>query len=70
MSTPVITKILFTITFPADSEKRHVHPLKLRSLAEHQLPDTEVIDTIEHLFGCHRCFEEYRFIRTACQASL
>ena len=70
MSTPVITKILFTITFPADSEKRHVHLLYVRSLAEHQLPDTEVIDTIEHLFGCHRCFEEYRFIRTACQTSL
>ncbi|MCK5353341.1 hypothetical protein KAJ77_12195 [bacterium] len=70
MSTPLITKFMFTITFPTDSRPIHVHPMKLRSLAEHQLTDTEVIDTIEHLFGCQRCFEQYRFIRTSCQASL
>ncbi len=70
MRTPLITKIMFTVTFPTNSQPTHVHPMKLRSLAEHQLTDTEVIDTIEHLFGCQRCFEQYRFIRTSCQASL
>jgi hypothetical protein len=25
----------------------------------------EVIETIDHLFTCQRCFENYRFIRTA-----
>ncbi|MEE2839658.1 MAG: hypothetical protein VYC91_03925 [Acidobacteriota bacterium] len=66
----MITKIMFTVTFPADIRPIHVHPLKLHSLAKHQLPDVEVIDTIEHLFGCQHCFEQYRFIRTSYHASL
>ena len=70
MDATVITKIMFTVTFPTDIRPTHVHPLKLHSLAKHQLPDVEVIDTIEHLFGCQRCFEQYRFIRTSYQAAL
>lgn len=65
MHMPLITKILFTVTFPPDMRPAHVHPSKLHSLAKHQLPDVDVIDTIEHLFGCRHCFEQYRFIRTA-----
>ena len=68
MNATVITKIMFTVTFPADIRPTHVHPVKLHSLAKHQLPDLEVIDTIEHLFGCQHCFEQYRFIRTSYQA--
>ncbi|MDA2923412.1 hypothetical protein MYX84_00480 [Acidobacteria bacterium AH-259-O06] len=70
MSTPIITKIMFTITFPANNGRTHVDSLKLHSLAKKQLSDMEVIDTIDHLFKCQRCFEEYRFILTSYQASL
>lgn len=66
MATPIISKFMFTITFPT-SARRHVHadPMKLHSLARKELSDTDVIDTIEHLFKCHRCFEEYRYILTS-----
>ena len=70
MNTPMISKIMFTITFPVRNRGRHHIPsLKLHSLARRQLSDMEVIDTIEHLFTCQRCFETYRFIRTSYQAS-
>ncbi len=66
MALPVVHKIFMTITFPAGPRERsHVHPRKLHSLAKKQLPDTEVIETIDHLFKCHRCFETYRCIRTS-----
>ena len=65
MSTTVFSKILFTITFPNPGTVRtHVPLLKLHSLARKQLSDLEVIETIDHLFKCHRCFENYRFVKT------
>ncbi len=68
MDTPAIGKIMFTVTFPIhDRGRRHIPPLKLHNLAKSQLSDTEVIDTIEHLFICKRCFEAYRFVRTSYQ---
>ena len=70
MSTPIVTKLIFTITFPAADGRTHIHHLKLHSLARKQLSDTEVIDTIDHLFKCSRCFEQYRFILTSYQASV
>ena len=70
MNTPMISKIMFTITFPVRNRGRdHIPPLKLHCLARRQLSDMEVIDTIEHLFVCRRCFETYRFIRTSYQTS-
>jgi len=65
MSLPVISKILFTITYPGNGRRSHVPLGKLRSLAKKQLSGMEVIETIDHLFTCQRCFENYRFIRTA-----
>ena len=70
MSAPVITKILFTVTFPQSSQgPSHVPPFKLHSLARKQLPDLEVIQTIEHLFTCGRCFETYRCIHRSYRSS-
>lgn len=70
MNSPVVSKIMFTITFPS-TRRRHAHvpSFKLHSLARKQLTDLEVIETIDHLFKCQRCFEAYRFIRTSYQAS-
>lgn len=66
MSMPLISKILFTVSFPVGTARRtHVPPVKLHSLAKKQLPDLEVIETIDHLFKCQRCFENYRLIRTS-----
>ncbi len=69
MEPTIVTKLLFTVTFPNEHRSIHVPPMKLHSLAKQQLTDGEVIDTIDHLFGCRHCFEQYRFIRTAYQAS-
>lgn len=64
MRAPVISKILFTVTFPSRSRHRtHVPLLKLHSLARKQLTDLEVIETIDHLFKCTRCLENYRLVR-------
>ncbi len=65
MSLPVISKILFTISYPGNGRRTHVPVGKLHSLAKKQLSDIEVIETIDHLFSCPRCFETYRFVRTA-----
>ena len=70
MAAPIVTKILFTVSFPIRRRPAHVHPMKLHSLVKQQLSDSDVIDTIDHLFGCQHCFEQYRFIRTSYQASL
>ena len=71
MNAPMISKILFTVTFPAHKGRRcHIPAMKLRSLARKQMSDMEVIETIEHLFKCPSCFETYRWIRTAYQARL
>ena len=64
MGGPVISKILFTITFPSEDVRLyHVPRIKLHSLARNQLPDMDVIETIDHLFRCQRCFENYRRVR-------
>lgn len=67
MGEPLISKILFTITFPSkDTRPYHVPRIKLHSLARNQLPDMDVIETIDHLFRCQRCFENYRRVRNSC----
>ena len=66
MSLPVVSKILFTVTYPALRKGvPHVPLLKLQSLARGHLSDMDVIDTIDHLYKCSRCFENYRRIRKA-----
>lgn len=61
MNTPVFSKILFTVTYPATAPgKLHIPLLKLHSLARKQLTDQEIIDTIDHLFKCTRCLDNYR----------
>ncbi len=65
MSAPVISKLLFTVTFPPRNRSRiHVPLVKLHSLAKKQLTDLEVIETIDHLFKCTRCLENYRLVRS------
>jgi hypothetical protein len=67
MNVPVIRKILFTVTFPErDFHRDHVSRVKLSLLAKNQLSDLDVIETIDHLFTCQRCFETYRHVRKAC----
>lgn len=63
MSVPMISKIVFTVTFPQNVEHRHIPGVKLHSLAKNQLSDRDVIETIDHLFQCQRCFETYRSVR-------
>ena len=66
MGSTIISKFFFTITFPPPTGVRtHVPAMKLHGLARKQLPDLEVIETIEHLFKCQRCFQNYRLIRTS-----
>ncbi len=68
MSVSVISKIMFTVTFPnPDRHIIHAPSSKLHSLAKKQLTDLEIIETIEHLLKCQRCFETYRSIRLAYQ---
>lgn len=59
MAVAITSKLFFTITFPA---KSHVPVEQLNRLANRQLQDLEVIETINHLFKCSRCFENYRQI--------
>lgn len=71
MSAPIVSKICFTVTFPAYRKTRsHVSEVKLHCLARKQLSDMEIIETIDHLFKCQRCFENYRLIRTSYLATL
>ena len=64
MNAPVVSRIMFTVTFPnLDVRRRHIPGVKLHSLAKQQLGDTDVIETIEHLFRCRVCFETYRSVR-------
>ena len=71
MSSPVFRKFLFTITFPRrDVRREHISRLKMHSLAKNQLSDMEVIETIDHLFRCQRCFENYRHVRNAFEGNV
>ena len=63
MGTVVVSKLLFTVTFPRHTHPRHVPLRKLQSLARKQLSDGDVIETIDHLFKCYRCLENYRRVR-------
>lgn len=66
MAPLVTSKIFFTVRFPRRLERPHddhIPYLKLRSLARGQLSDLEVIETVEQLFRCPRCFDNYRRIR-------
>ena len=64
MKRPIIYKFLFTVTFPVPGERcDHVPGIKLHSLARNQLSDLDIIETIDHLFSCHGCFETYRHVR-------
>ena len=66
MKLPLVSKILFTVSFPSLRDRvRHIPLIKLQSLARQQLPDMDVIDTIDHLFTCTRCYENFRRIRKA-----
>lgn len=66
MNLPIFRKILFTVTFPQrDLRREHVSRVKMHSLAKRQLSDLDVIETIEHLFHCPRCLENYRYVRKA-----
>lgn len=66
MNLPVFRKMLFTVTFPQwDIRREHVSRLKMHSLLKRQLTDLDVIETIEHLFHCQRCFENFRHVRKA-----
>lgn len=70
MEAPVVSKFLFTISFPhEDSRRNHVPRMKLRSLIRKQLSDLDIIETIDHLFRCQRCFENYRHIRASDAAA-
>jgi len=71
MNETLISKIIFTITFPGVCDShRHVSGIKLHSLARSQLSDLDIIETIDHLFSCQRCFETYRHVRSSCQPPL
>ncbi len=66
MSLPVVSTFVFTISYPVRrDESRHVPLVKLQSLARQELSDMDVIETIDHLFKCPRCFDNYRRIRGA-----
>ncbi|HRV08545.1 MAG TPA: hypothetical protein P5568_08755 [Acidobacteriota bacterium] len=66
MEAPVIRRLLFTVMFPdRETRSRHVSRTKLQSLLRRQLSDQEIIETIDHLFACSRCFETYRCLRRA-----
>ena len=60
MAVAVTSKLFFAVTFPP--VKKHIPVEKLGMLARRQLQDIEVIDTIDHLFKCGRCFNNYRRI--------
>ncbi len=62
----MVRKFRFTVTFPpTEIRGAHMPLLRLHSLAQRQLSDMEVIETIEHLFKCTRCLENYRRVRSA-----
>jgi len=68
MSTPVIRKLLFTFTFPLRPvDSGHTSRTKLLSLAKRQLSDYDVIETIDHLFRCPTCYENYRLLKKHLQ---
>ena len=52
------------VMFPStEATPFHVPLLRLHSLARKQMTDIEVIETIDHLFKCSRCLDNYRRVR-------
>ena len=67
MAVAVTSKLFFTVTFPP--VRKHIPLERLGLLARRQLQDIEIIDMIDHLFKCGRCFDNYRRIhRSLCFA--
>ena len=65
MSSTVISRFSFVVMFPfREANSTHVPLLTLQSLARKQMNDNEVIETIDHLFKCPRCLDNYRRVRT------
>lgn len=66
MKSSSLNKFSFTVPLPeGDSAGKHTSLLKLHSLMRRQLSDLEVIETINHLFRCNRCYESFRRVRKA-----
>ena len=64
MSSTVISRFSFMVMFPFHEENStHVPHLRLHSLARKQMNDSEIIETIDHLFKCPRCLDNYRRVR-------
>lgn len=63
---PTLNKFSFYATIPEESGPgRHASLLKLHSLMRGQMSDLEVIETINHLFRCNRCYESFRRVRAS-----
>ncbi len=60
MAIALTSKLFFTVMFPPP--KTHASAERLTLLARRQLQDIEIIETIDHLFKCSRCFDNYRRI--------
>ena len=66
MKSSSLNKFSFTVTLPEEgSSGKHTSLLKLHSLMRRQMSDLEVIETINHLFRCNRCYESFRRVRMA-----
>ena len=64
MSSTVISRFSFMVIFPfQEANRTHVPFLRLHSLARKQMNDTEIIETIDHLFKCARCLDNYRRVQ-------
>ncbi len=64
MSSTVVSRFSFMVVFPfQEVNSTHVPLLRLHSLARKQMNDTEIIETIDHLFKCPRCLDNYRRVR-------
>lgn len=61
-----LNKFGFFAQMPEDNNPgRHTSLLKMHSLMRRQLSDLDVIETINHLFRCSRCYENFRRVRKA-----
>jgi len=58
-----VRSLYFAVTFPPS--RVHATYATLRSLAQRQLSDVEIIETADHLMKCARCMTNYRLIRNS-----
>ena len=64
MRSTIVSRFSFMVMFPlTEANSFHVPLLRLHSLARKQMTDIEVIETIDHLFKCPRCLDNYRRVR-------